>query len=93
MIAVDCRRTQCDFFILLFKSCSIQSKKKFVFEFGVTLGFHASYGRVFGFGNMSRASHAVAILGNEFCASMSEMRVLIVGAGGIGCELGWVGHF
>ncbi len=37
---------------------------------------------------MSRASHAAAILGNELYASLSGTRVLIVGAGGIGCELG-----
>ncbi|KAJ8592554.1 hypothetical protein M405DRAFT_787349 [Rhizopogon salebrosus TDB-379] len=35
----------------------------------------------------SRSTHAHAILGPELCARLSETRVLLVGAGGIGCEL------
>jgi ubiquitin-like 1-activating enzyme E1 B len=35
----------------------------------------------------SRSTHAHAILGPELCARLSETKVLLVGAGGIGCEL------
>ena len=35
----------------------------------------------------SRSTHAHAILGPELCAKLSKTRVLLVGAGGIGCEL------
>ncbi|KAF8317744.1 uncharacterized protein EI90DRAFT_3133713 [Cantharellus anzutake] len=36
---------------------------------------------------MPRDGHVTAVLGNELHKSLSETRVLIVGAGGIGCEL------
>ncbi|KAG2142954.1 hypothetical protein DEU56DRAFT_979414 [Suillus clintonianus] len=35
----------------------------------------------------SRSAHAQAILGPELCERLSETKVLLVGAGGIGCEL------
>jgi hypothetical protein len=35
----------------------------------------------------SRATHASAVLGPELAARLPELRVLLVGAGGIGCEL------
>jgi ubiquitin-like 1-activating enzyme E1 B len=35
----------------------------------------------------SRSTHAQAILGPELCERLSETKVLLVGAGGIGCEL------
>jgi ubiquitin-like 1-activating enzyme E1 B len=34
-----------------------------------------------------RTAHAEAILGPEFHGKLAETRVLLVGAGGIGCEL------
>jgi len=34
-----------------------------------------------------RYTHAKAILGPEMCARLAKTRVLLVGAGGIGCEL------
>lgn len=34
-----------------------------------------------------RTAHAEAILGRELCARLPQIRVLLVGAGGIGCEL------
>ena len=35
-----------------------------------------------------RSSHALAILGPDLHARLPSIRVLVVGAGGIGCELG-----
>ena len=34
-----------------------------------------------------RTAHAEAILGRELCARLPQTKVLLVGAGGIGCEL------
>lgn len=34
-----------------------------------------------------RSAHATAILGPELAARLPEVKVLLVGAGGIGCEL------
>jgi hypothetical protein len=34
-----------------------------------------------------RTTHAAAILGPELAARLPEVKVLLVGAGGIGCEL------
>lgn len=34
-----------------------------------------------------RSSHATAILGPELAAKLPEVKVLLVGAGGIGCEV------
>lgn len=34
-----------------------------------------------------RNAHAEAILGPELCAQLPNTKVLLVGAGGIGCEL------
>jgi hypothetical protein len=34
-----------------------------------------------------RTAHAEAILGGELCARLPQTKVLLVGAGGIGCEL------
>jgi len=34
-----------------------------------------------------RGTHAKAILGPELYSKLAETRVLLVGAGGIGCEL------
>lgn len=36
---------------------------------------------------MARGTHAAAILGPELYSRLPNMRVLLVGAGGIGCEL------
>lgn len=36
---------------------------------------------------MPRHTHAEAILGPKFYSKLTETRVLVVGAGGIGCEL------
>lgn len=36
---------------------------------------------------MARSTHAAAILGPELHSRLSNTRVLLVGAGGIGCEL------
>ncbi|KZO94585.1 hypothetical protein CALVIDRAFT_539034 [Calocera viscosa TUFC12733] len=36
---------------------------------------------------MGRDAHARAILGDELCSQLANTRVLLVGAGGIGCEL------
>jgi molybdopterin/thiamine biosynthesis adenylyltransferase len=36
---------------------------------------------------MPRSSHAKAILGAELHSKLAETRALVVGAGGIGCEL------
>ena len=35
----------------------------------------------------SRTTHARAVLGGELHANLAEVKVLVVGAGGIGCEL------
>lgn len=34
-----------------------------------------------------RTAHVEAILGRELCARLPQTKVLLVGAGGIGCEL------
>ena len=36
---------------------------------------------------MSRDTHARAILGEELFGQLAQTKVLLVGAGGIGCEL------
>jgi ubiquitin-like 1-activating enzyme E1 B len=36
---------------------------------------------------VGRTTHAEAILGRELCARLPQTKVLLVGAGGIGCEL------
>lgn len=36
---------------------------------------------------MTRDAHALAILGPELCSRLPKLRVLVVGSGGIGCEL------
>lgn len=36
---------------------------------------------------MSRDVHALAILGQSLYSRLADLRVLIVGSGGIGCEL------
>lgn len=36
---------------------------------------------------MARSTHAAAILGPELYSRLPNTRVLLVGAGGIGCEL------
>lgn len=37
---------------------------------------------------MPRSAHSSVVLGRELGVKLSEIRVLVVGAGGIGCELG-----
>lgn len=36
---------------------------------------------------MTRDAHALAILGPELYSRLPKLRVLVVGSGGIGCEL------